>query len=87
MGRDGERAERPETLFLEWTVRVQFSWTMFEEAVPELLAFFKALADATRLKIVGLLARQPHTVKQIAAILNLHPSTAYIWPVLQMRVS
>jgi len=41
----------------------------------ELLAFFKALADANRLKIVGLLAQQPLTVEQLAAILNLGPST------------
>lgn len=41
----------------------------------ELLAFFKALADANRLKIVGLLARQVYTVEQLAAILDLRPST------------
>lgn len=41
----------------------------------ELLAFFKALADANRLKIVGLLARQPYSVEQLAAILGLRPST------------
>jgi hypothetical protein len=37
----------------------------------ELLAFFKALADATRLKIVGLLAQEPRTVEQLAALLSL----------------
>ena len=41
----------------------------------ELLAFFKALADANRLKIVGLLAQQPSTVEQLAAMLELQPST------------
>ncbi|MFZ5819657.1 MAG: metalloregulator ArsR/SmtB family transcription factor [Chloroflexota bacterium] len=41
----------------------------------ELVAFFKALADANRLKIVGLLARQPYSVEQLAAILGLRPST------------
>ena len=41
----------------------------------ELLAFFKALADASRLKIVGLLAQQPYTVEQLAEILGLRPST------------
>lgn len=41
----------------------------------ELLAFFKALADANRLKIVGLLARQPYTVEQLSAMLNLGAST------------
>jgi predicted transcriptional regulator len=41
----------------------------------ELVSFFKALADANRLKIVGLLAQQPYSVEQLAAILNLRPST------------
>jgi predicted transcriptional regulator len=41
----------------------------------ELVAFFKALADANRLKIVGLLARQPYSVEQLAALLHLRPST------------
>jgi biotin operon repressor len=40
-----------------------------------LLTFFKALADANRLKIVGLLAREALSVEQIAAMLNLHAST------------
>jgi len=44
---------------------------MSEELVP----FFKALADANRLKIVGLLAQQPYSVEQLAAILHLRPST------------
>jgi len=41
----------------------------------ELVAFFKALADTNRLKIVGLLAQQPYSVEQLAAILHLRPST------------
>jgi len=41
----------------------------------ELVAFFKALADANRLKIVGLLAQQPYSVEQLAALLELRPST------------
>ena len=41
----------------------------------ELVAFFKALADANRLKIIGLLAQQPYSVEQLAAILDLRPST------------
>lgn len=41
----------------------------------ELVAFFKALADANRLKIVGLLAQQPYSVEQLAALLHLRPST------------
>ncbi len=40
-----------------------------------LLNFFKALADANRLKMVGLLAQQSYTVEQLAALLNLRPST------------
>ncbi|MGB7873464.1 MAG: metalloregulator ArsR/SmtB family transcription factor [Anaerolineales bacterium] len=41
----------------------------------ELVTFFKALADANRLKIVGLLAQQSYSVEQLAAILHLRPST------------
>ena len=40
-----------------------------------LLTFFKAMADANRLKIVGLLAQKPHSVEELAAILGLRPST------------
>jgi predicted transcriptional regulator len=46
-----------------------------EVATQELLDFFKALADANRLKIVGLLARSPLTVEQLAEMLEIHPST------------
>lgn len=41
----------------------------------QLLAFFKALADANRLKIVGLLAHKPHSVEELSAALGLRPST------------
>ena len=41
----------------------------------ELVTFFKALADANRLKIVGLLAEKPYSVEELAALLNLKPST------------
>jgi len=41
----------------------------------ELLTFFKALADANRLKIVGLLSQQPYSVEQLAALLDLSPPT------------
>ncbi len=44
-------------------------------ASDELLTFFKALADANRLKIVGLLAHQPYTVEQLAELLKLGAST------------
>ena len=40
-----------------------------------LVAFFKALADPNRLKIVGLLARQPRTVEQLAALLEVGSPT------------
>ncbi len=40
-----------------------------------LLTFFKALADANRLTIVGLLAQRPHTVEQLAAILGVESPT------------
>jgi hypothetical protein len=42
---------------------------------PELVSLFKALADSSRLKIVGLLAQQPYTVEQLAAMLALKPPT------------
>jgi predicted transcriptional regulator len=45
------------------------------ETSSELLNFFKALADANRLKIVGLLARERLSVEQLAELLELHPST------------
>jgi predicted transcriptional regulator len=41
----------------------------------ELLVFFKALADANRLKMVGLLARQGYSVEELAALLDLKPPT------------
>jgi predicted transcriptional regulator len=41
----------------------------------ELLGFFKALADSNRLKIVGLLANESLSVEEIAALLDLKPST------------
>jgi biotin operon repressor len=41
----------------------------------ELVAIFKALADSSRLKIVGLLAQQPCSVEQLAAMLDLKAST------------
>jgi biotin operon repressor len=41
----------------------------------ELVAFFKALADANRLKIVGLLAGRPYSGEELAALLDLKPST------------
>ncbi len=41
----------------------------------ELAVFFKALSDPSRLKIIGLLANQPYTVEELAAILRLSPAT------------
>jgi len=41
----------------------------------ELVTFFKALADANRLKIVGLLAQRPYSVEELAALLDLKAST------------
>lgn len=42
---------------------------------PDLLSFFKALADETRLKIVGLLARDSYSGEALAAMLDLRPAT------------
>jgi predicted transcriptional regulator len=43
--------------------------------VDELLAFFKALSDANRLKIVALLADKPLSVEQLAEMLRVSSST------------
>ena len=48
---------------------------MTELQTDELLEFFKALSDPNRLKIVGLLARHPHNVQQLAEDLRLSVST------------
>ncbi len=45
------------------------------EQVDELLLFFKAMADVTRLKIIGLLANQAYTGEQLSDLLGLSPST------------
>jgi biotin operon repressor len=45
------------------------------EENEELLAFFKALADANRLKILGLLAQRPYSGEELAALLGLKAST------------
>lgn len=41
----------------------------------QLLSFFKALADESRLKIVGLLAQQSRSVEELAAMLSLTAPT------------
>ena len=46
-----------------------------EETFNELLAFFKALSDATRLKLIGLLAQKESSVEELAAMLDVNPST------------
>ncbi|HEY9595007.1 MAG TPA: metalloregulator ArsR/SmtB family transcription factor, partial [Spirochaetia bacterium] len=46
-----------------------------EDSVRELLGFFLALADQSRLKIVGLLSQEDHTVEQLADLVGLRAST------------
>ena len=41
----------------------------------ELVTFFKALSDANRLRIVGLLSQQPYSVEELAALLDLKAPT------------
>lgn len=41
----------------------------------ELITLFKALSDANRLKIVGLLAQRPYSGEELAALLDLKAST------------
>jgi predicted transcriptional regulator len=45
------------------------------QAFDSLLTFFKALSDASRLRIVALLARQELSVEQLAAMLGLSSPT------------
>lgn len=44
-------------------------------SLPGLLLFFRGLADQSRLRIVGLLMREPLSGDQLAAMLALAPST------------
>jgi len=46
-----------------------------EAQYQALLEFFKALADANRLKIVGFLAQRPYSVEELAQALGLGVST------------
>jgi hypothetical protein len=46
-----------------------------ESAGNELLSFFRAMADPSRLKIVGLLAQQAYAVEHLSALLGLGEST------------
>jgi predicted transcriptional regulator len=45
------------------------------KSIEELLKFMKALSDANRIKILGLLANENLSVEQLAEILDLRPST------------
>ena len=45
------------------------------DTTPELLQFFKALADETRLKMVGLLAQGRFSGEQLAGLLDVKPAT------------
>lgn len=47
-----------------------------ENIFDDLLAFFKTLADANRLKLIGVLAQKEASVEELAAILDISPSTA-----------
>ncbi len=48
---------------------------MGQEELQRLLAFFKGLADETRLKLLGLLATQEYSVDELATLLNVKPPT------------
>lgn len=45
------------------------------ERVEQFATFFKAMADENRIKIVGLLAHQPYSVEELAAILGVTSPT------------
>ena len=44
------------------------------EQNQEIMSFVKAMASAERLRIVGLLTREPMSAKQIAETFGVHPS-------------
>jgi DNA-binding HxlR family transcriptional regulator len=46
-----------------------------DQHLEDLVRFFKVLGEPNRLKIVGLLARKPHTVEQLGEILGIGVST------------
>jgi len=46
-----------------------------QDQVDELVTFFKALAEPSRLRIIGLLAQRPQSVEQLATALSLGEST------------
>jgi biotin operon repressor len=48
---------------------------MIDKTNSQLLVFFSALSDATRLKIVGLLAQNDFSGEELAEMLALRPST------------
>ncbi|HUF40245.1 MAG TPA: metalloregulator ArsR/SmtB family transcription factor [Anaerolineales bacterium] len=48
---------------------------MIDKTNAQLLVFFSALSDATRLKIVGLLAQDDFSVEELAEMLALRPPT------------
>jgi len=48
---------------------------MAEADMQQLLSFFRALADETRLRIVGLLAQQERSVEELATLLALRAPT------------
>lgn len=46
-----------------------------ENSFDALLSFFKALSDANRLKLIGLLAQEESSVEELAAMLDISAST------------
>lgn len=48
---------------------------MTDTDLTEMLALFKAVADANRLRIIALLAREPSSVEHLAELLDLSSST------------
>ena len=58
-----------------------------ENSVTEpLLGFFKALADESRLKIIGLLARREHSVQELARLVDLlEPTVSHHLAILKAQ--
>ncbi|MDQ3780433.1 MAG: metalloregulator ArsR/SmtB family transcription factor, partial [Chloroflexota bacterium] len=48
---------------------------MDDEHIDRMVAVLKAMADETRLRILGVLAERPHTGKELSVRLGLTPPT------------
>src|ERR1051325_10525908 len=73
------RMRKPSLIIWLYISTIRYMTNQFGDGAippaPELLTFFKALSDKTRLVMVGLLAKQSLTGEQLASILGIKPAT------------